>query len=107
MVLIGERSHKIYRIGQRVKIEVMAANVEDREIDFALLEAEPVEDFDAAVLDQPQKDKARGRGRSRSAKRANKSHRQSKGVNKKFNISNRNNNQSHSRGKSKARRGRR
>ena len=107
MVLIGERSHKIYRIGQRVKIEVMAANVEDREIDFALLEAEPVEDFDAAVLDQPQKDKARGRGRSRSAKRANKSHRQSKGVNKKFNISNRNNNQSQSRGKSKARRGRR
>lgn len=43
--LIGERTGKIYRIGQRVKIRVEAVSVADRTIDFRLVSAEEVEPF--------------------------------------------------------------
>jgi len=36
--LIGERSKKIYRIGDEVKIEVISVNLEERELDFKMLE---------------------------------------------------------------------
>ena len=35
--LIGERSRRIYRLGDRVKVKVMGVNVDDRKIDFELL----------------------------------------------------------------------
>ncbi|AZP03229.1 ribonuclease R [Jeotgalibaca ciconiae] len=38
MVLLGERTGIIYRIGQKVRIEVTKADVDSREIDFALVE---------------------------------------------------------------------
>ncbi|MDE1548845.1 ribonuclease R [Jeotgalibaca caeni] len=38
MVLLGERTGIVYRIGQRVKIEVTRADIDSREIDFAIVE---------------------------------------------------------------------
>jgi ribonuclease R len=42
LALVGERTGVIYRIGQQVKIKVVKADPETREIDFELLSAEPV-----------------------------------------------------------------
>ena len=42
--LIGERTGKIYKIGDKVKIEVISASKLLREIDFALIEDEKVSD---------------------------------------------------------------
>lgn len=47
MVLLGERTGIVYRIGQKVRIEVTKADVETREIDFAI-----VEDKDLTVYDE-------------------------------------------------------
>ncbi len=35
---IGQRTNKIFTLGDKVKIQVLRANVEDREIDFAMAE---------------------------------------------------------------------
>ena len=43
MMLIGERTGKVFRIGQAVRIEVEHVDVEEREIDFKLIDAEVVE----------------------------------------------------------------
>ena len=44
LMLIGERTGKVFRIGQKVTIEVEHVSVEDREIDFRLIKAEPLDD---------------------------------------------------------------
>ena len=41
---MGERTGVIYRIGQQVRIKVVKADPETREIDFELISAEPVTD---------------------------------------------------------------
>ncbi|MCW6661236.1 ribonuclease R [Aerococcaceae bacterium NML201209] len=46
MLLIGERKGRIFRIGQQVTIEVARVSVEEREIDFNLIDAEPVSGTD-------------------------------------------------------------
>ena len=38
--LIGEKSNKVYKIGDKVKIEVIKASKEEREIDFALVDTD-------------------------------------------------------------------
>ena len=44
LALVGERTGVIYRIGQQVRIKVVKADPETREIDFELISAEPVTD---------------------------------------------------------------
>lgn len=68
LLLIGERTGKVYRIGQKVKIEVLGVNVEEREIDFALIEAEPVKVDERLLQAAPKKEKPKGR-KVRSTKR--------------------------------------
>lgn len=68
LLLIGERTGKVYRIGQQVKIEVLGVNVEEREIDFALIEAEPVKVDERLLQVAPKKEKSKGR-KKRSTKR--------------------------------------
>lgn len=43
MVLIGRNRGNIYRIGQKVTIEVTAVDIDERNIDFKLIKAEPME----------------------------------------------------------------
>ena len=38
--LIGENSNKVYKIGDKVRIEVIKASKEAREIDFALVDSD-------------------------------------------------------------------
>ncbi|MGX7109368.1 ribonuclease R [Facklamia miroungae] len=68
MLLIGERTHKIFRIGQRVKIQVSSVSVEDRQIDFKLIEAEPVEGIDPKVIQFSTQNKKKGKPRKTSTK---------------------------------------
>lgn len=46
LILIGENTNNIYRIGQKVLIEVERVSVEDREIDFKLIETYPTDNRD-------------------------------------------------------------
>lgn len=43
LLLVGERTGKAFRIGQKVQVEVSAVNVSERQIDFSLLDYDPVE----------------------------------------------------------------
>ncbi|WP_044641232.1 ribonuclease R [Risungbinella massiliensis] len=44
--LIGERTKRIFRIGDQVKIKVSNVNLEERKIDFELLEHTPTQQFE-------------------------------------------------------------
>lgn len=55
LLLIGERTGKVYRIGQKVKIQVTNVDVAERQIDFQILEADPVEGLDIDALDRQRK----------------------------------------------------
>ena len=37
MLLVGERRKKIYRVGDKVTIQVMKANIVDGEVDFKIV----------------------------------------------------------------------
>ncbi len=52
MALVGGRTHKMYRIGQSVRVHLENVDVEQRNIDFKLLpdEATPKADFDTSDL---------------------------------------------------------
>ena len=63
LLLVGQRTGRIFRIGQKVKVRLEAVNVGEREIDFGMLEAEPVTGLDVDLVLQ----------RSKQAKAANKS----------------------------------
>lgn len=65
MMLIGERTGKVFRIGQAVRIEVEHVDVEEREIDFKLIDAEVVE----GIVVYPVKQIRDRGGRSRSDQR--------------------------------------
>nr|WP_311198610.1 ribonuclease R [Jeotgalibaca sp. MA1X17-3] len=58
MVLLGERTGIVFRIGQKIKIEVTKADVETREIDFALVEEEEFTVYD--------KELNKGRGKNKN-----------------------------------------
>ncbi|MCR5481496.1 MAG: ribonuclease R [Clostridia bacterium] len=42
--LLGRLSHRVYTLGDRVRIKVLAASAESRQIDFALVKTYPAED---------------------------------------------------------------
>ncbi|MGF3114648.1 ribonuclease R [Facklamia sp. P12937] len=72
MLLIGERTHKIFRIGQRVKIEVGNVSIEDRQIDFKLIEAEAVEGIDPKIIQSSTKNKKKNKSnRQNKSNKAN------------------------------------
>lgn len=76
LVLIGDRTNQIFRIGQRVLIEVEKVSIEEREIDFNLVEAYPTDNSGLAHLTQEKnrdqrKNQAKGKGRDRGS---NKNH---------------------------------
>lgn len=50
MLLIGTRTGNIFRIGQKVTVEVANVNVEEREIDFTLLNAEALTGTDIDIV---------------------------------------------------------
>ena len=50
LMLIGQRTGRIFRIGQHVTIRVAGVNVSDREIDFSFVNAEEVEKADVQLL---------------------------------------------------------
>ncbi|WP_034538223.1 ribonuclease R [Carnobacterium inhibens] len=63
MMLVGERTGVVYRIGQKVKVKITKADPETREIDFEL-----VPDPDAPKYDGPKRS-TQGRGRGNSQRR--------------------------------------
>ena len=75
MVLLGERTGIVYRIGQRIKIEVTKADVETREIDFALVEEDEFTVYD--------KELNKGRGKQKNKKSSNPGKPDSRGPGKK------------------------
>lgn len=70
LILIGENTNNVYRIGQRVLIEVERVSVEDREIDFKLIESYPTDNKDLEHVISENK--------NRSEKKSRKPKRQSK-----------------------------
>lgn len=46
LLLIGERTGQVFRIGQSVKVEVIDVDIEQRNIDFKLLEASETDGYD-------------------------------------------------------------
>lgn len=52
MALVGGRTHKMYRIGQSVRVHLENVDVEQRNIDFKLIDTEetPTADFDTSDL---------------------------------------------------------
>ncbi|MGO4937263.1 ribonuclease R [Fundicoccus sp. Sow4_H7] len=91
MILIGEKTNKIYRIGQSVTIEVESVDVAEKEIDFNLIDATPIEDFDLKQLNRQKqitknkKDKDRNKNNMR--RQARKSSKQSNRSSKRQNQS--------------------
>lgn len=67
LVLIGRSSGNIYRIGQKVIIEVSAVSVVDRTIDFKLIEAIPMEGMQPISISKNKKNSSK-RERSTSKK---------------------------------------
>lgn len=57
MVLLGERTGIVYRIGQKIRIKVTKADVETREIDFAIVEDKQLTVFDEEMRSSSQKKK--------------------------------------------------
>jgi len=58
LTLIGERTRKRFRIGDRVRVQLVKATPETRQIDFVLLDSENDKDYDAgdeegAAVQQP------------------------------------------------------
>lgn len=62
--LIGERSRRVYRLGDNVKIKVVKADIETRTIDFAIVEHE--EDKETPMLKPKSSSKSKGRSKTKS-----------------------------------------
>ncbi len=66
--LIGEHSRKVYKLGDQVKINVQGVNLEEKKIDFALVDSESsVDDIRQRSADSESKDEAKPR-KSRGSK---------------------------------------
>lgn len=72
LLLIGERTGNIFRIGQKVTVQVTQVNVAEREIDFELLDAEPIKDDVIHALHRPTKKKRAEKQARTTAKSADK-----------------------------------
>jgi ribonuclease R len=66
MALVGERTGKTFKLGQKVVIKVEKADPETREIDFELISSEDVAPVE---LDKNAKANSRGGGRNRDDRR--------------------------------------
>ena len=69
LMLIGERTGKVYRIGQKVTVQLIKVDVEAREIDFQLLDAEELEGSEIDNIRQQQKQEQKRQPNSSKAKR--------------------------------------
>lgn len=72
LILIGERTGKIFRIGQKVEVECIQVDVEQRQIDFELVSSEDMDTSDLKHLKINSKRK-RNRKKSSQTKRGQKS----------------------------------
>ena len=64
MVLLGERTGMIFRIGQKVRIEVTKADVDSREIDFALVEDDELTVYNQEIQTPSRKKNGKSKPRS-------------------------------------------
>lgn len=67
LMLIGQRTGQIFRIGQNVTVRVASVNVSDREIDFEFVSAEEIERADVRMLRDQRK-------RAKKQQRAQRQH---------------------------------
>ena len=81
MALIGERSAKVFRIGDKVKIKVLSVNVDERKIDFSIVGMEPrqverksrgtvIRTEKKPAKDDNHKPRGKGRGKGRDNNRS-------------------------------------
>lgn len=82
MMLVGERTGQVFRIGQKVRVEVETVSVQDREIDFKLLEAEPLDNVTVIPNPHPKKDRKK-RGSRKLSRQSAKTQAGPKTMNKK------------------------
>lgn len=73
LLLIGERTGKVYRIGQKVTVQLSNVDVAAREIDFMLLDSEEVEGVDVDSLLKQQKQQRKTQQDKRKGKRPDSS----------------------------------
>jgi len=66
MTLSGQRSGRSYRMGQTVRVQLAAANIEKRQLDFELVE----EKATSAAPDRPERTRQRRGGRSQGYRRS-------------------------------------
>jgi ribonuclease R len=66
--LIGERTHKTYRVGDVVKVILAKADVSAKKIEFLLVESEEDDQFNANSDDDFTKHRGKGSGHSRKRK---------------------------------------
>lgn len=78
MALVGERTRRVFRLGQKVKIKVVKSDPVTREIDFALIE----EGQNFETFDGPKKKKIGKKGHSEKRGSKNSSSRHGKSVKK-------------------------
>lgn len=62
LMLIGERTGKIFRIGQKVVVELAGVNVAEKEINFTLIEAEDIKDVTVVGPSKRRKEKKGDKG---------------------------------------------
>lgn len=65
MAFVGERTGKVYKIGQKVRVKLTKADVDTREIDFDLLSAEPLTE----KIELPKKNKKQSTSRRNDKKK--------------------------------------
>ena len=89
LMLIGERTGKVYKIGQKVEVEVVKADPETREIDFKLIRAEEIIQKKMKATKKNRKKNNRSRAsrrdelKGKTTHKAKKSPKQGKKTNKK------------------------
>lgn len=72
LVLIGERTGKTYRIGDKVTVKVMDVNTDTRDVDFVIVKSEDNGDSGLVRQETKKSDRKKGRkGNNRSRRRNN------------------------------------
>ena len=73
MALIGRKSHRIFQMGQPIKVKLVRADKDLREVDFEIVNPEEAPKTKIRV---PHNDQYHGRGRGRKGRTNNKSQRE-------------------------------
>ncbi|MFD1483944.1 ribonuclease R [Lacticaseibacillus baoqingensis] len=89
MALVGERTHKTFRIGQTCRVHLDNVDVEQRQIDFSLI---PTDDIPTSDIEVKRETRSRGqkhsdgpRNNQRGGQHGNNNNHNSRGNNKPFN----------------------